>query len=1266
MKAGGRAGVSALAPLCSLSRVGCYNATVEFRILGPLEVLDGEVALPLGPAKQRSLLAVLLLHPNKIVSVERLVDELWGEWPPARSTKLVQGYVSGLRKRLGSERLVTRSPGYVIGVEPLELDSTMFEGLLRRARIESTAQATVRLRRALALWRGPALADLQLEGPSAGEVERLNELRLTTQIARIDADLALGRHDELVGELEALITEHPLRERFRGQLMLALYRAGRQGEALEVYRQTRRTLVDELGIEPSPDLQSLEKAILNQDQALVDQPWATPATPITLEVPGSLRVVSPYPFVGRSPELSTLRALLPRRPGDGGRIALVGGEAGSGKSRLVREFAHDVAAEGVLVLCGACEAVVRTPYRPFTEALEQLVRVSETDALREDLGAAGGELTRLLPELAVRVGALPPPVTGDPDTERHRLRTAVTDLLASASRRRPILFVLEDGHWADIPTLLLLRHLALAVSDTRLLVLATFRDTEAEVPTELADALAELRRSDDAARIHLEGLADEEVEEFIRAAATETVDIEVGELARTIRHLTEGNPFLLCEFWRSLVEAGAVEVADTGLRMRRPLEEVATPDSVREVVSQRISRLPSETRELLELAAVVGPEFELEIIRRAASPQTELLGALDAAERHGMIEEIPSRPLEYRFAHELVRRAIYDRLRSVRCAELHLLVGEALEAAHPSPSRRVVAELAQHFTAAAGLRGRERAVEYNLLAAEAARDALDFDEVAARLVTALDLGIDDELRQADVRLELGAAWVRAGESFESIRAYQQAAEIARRVDDGELLARAAVGFEEACWRPGMLDQGAVNLLEEASAALPGEDSPLRVRVLAGLARSLAAQGDYAKASIVRANAIGMARRIDDRKGLATVLMQAYWARGSTPLEEVIEMLTESRDLAAEMGDIEIQAQAMEWRILPLIAVGDVEAAREELTTVTEMARRVRQPFILYIAEQYGAALALQEGRLGAAETAAERSREWGRLLRGREASGTYGIQMFEIRRQQGRLAELAPFARSLVAANGGDVIWRPALAALLAELDMRDEVERELARIRRDGLEPLRRSLLTGSLAYLTDACSAVGNAEVAALIYPELAPSAGTVVMIGSGVVFCGAADRCLGMLAATLGDTERAERHFAAALERNRSIGATTWLAHTYYEYGRMLRASREYERAEPLLAEAATLAEQVGMPALLSRIARLAPPRAKTRALPHGLSEREAEVLRLVAAGLSNREIAATLSISQHTAANHVKRILRKTACANRTEAASFATRHGLVAS
>ena len=222
-------------------------------------------------------------------------------------------------------------------------------------------------------------------------------------------------------------------------------------------------------------------------------------------LPGPLRLQPSFPFVDRPREMATLRSLLPRAQSEGRRIALVGGEPGSGKSRLVREIAHQAAKDGALVLYGACDAVVRTPYRPFVEALDQLVRASDPAELRADLGPAGGELTRLLPDLRSRVGDLPEPVVADQDTERHRLNAAVSDLLVAAGRRRPLLLVFEDGHWADTPTLLLLRHLAAGATDARMLLVATFRDTEADVPAELSEALIDMRRSDGVVRVRVGG-----------------------------------------------------------------------------------------------------------------------------------------------------------------------------------------------------------------------------------------------------------------------------------------------------------------------------------------------------------------------------------------------------------------------------------------------------------------------------------------------------------------------------------------------------------------------------------------------------------------------------------------------------------------------------------------------------------------------------------------------------------------------------------------
>jgi DNA-binding SARP family transcriptional activator len=241
---------------------------MNFRLLGPLEVAERDRPLSLGGVKQRSVLAVLLLHANEVVSTDHLIDELWGDAPPARASKTIQVYMSRLRKELGADRLVTRPPGYQLLVQAGELDLARFEQLSDEARTAGPEEASSKLQEALALWHGPALADLAYEAFAQAEVARLEEMRLAVVEQRIDAELALGRHAEVVGDLEALVRRHPLRERLRGQLMLALYRSARQAEALEVYRAARRELAEELGLEPSDQLQRMEQAILLQDPSL--------------------------------------------------------------------------------------------------------------------------------------------------------------------------------------------------------------------------------------------------------------------------------------------------------------------------------------------------------------------------------------------------------------------------------------------------------------------------------------------------------------------------------------------------------------------------------------------------------------------------------------------------------------------------------------------------------------------------------------------------------------------------------------------------------------------------------------------------------------------------------------------------------------------------------------------------------------------------------------------------------------------------------------
>jgi len=303
---------------------------MEFRLLGPLEVVEHDRSLPLGGRKQRSLLAVLLLHANEVVSIERLIDDLWGEAPPATVAKSIQVYASGLRKLLGEGRLVTRTPGYVLRVDASELDVARFERLVAEAGDADPGTAVQKLREGLALWRGPPLADLAYEPFAQAPIARLGELRLAAFEQRIDAALAAGRHAEPIGELEALVRDHPLRERLQAQLMLCLYRSGRQAEALETYQAARRALVGELGIEPGRRLRELHQAILVQDPGLE---LTTP------EEPAGARRRSE--LVGRGPELAALEHGLDDAFAGRGRLFLLAGEPGIGKSRLAEELARD-------------------------------------------------------------------------------------------------------------------------------------------------------------------------------------------------------------------------------------------------------------------------------------------------------------------------------------------------------------------------------------------------------------------------------------------------------------------------------------------------------------------------------------------------------------------------------------------------------------------------------------------------------------------------------------------------------------------------------------------------------------------------------------------------------------------------------------------------------------------------------------------------------------------------------------------------------------
>ena len=542
---------------------------MNFRILGPLEVYDGDRPLALGGMKQRALLALLLLHRNEVVSSDRLITELWGEQGLDGSTKALQVAVSRLRRTLvDSELLVTRAPGYELRLRPDQLDLQRFEDQAAAGRAAlaagDAAAAAEKLEDALGLWRGQPLADLVYEQFAQAEIARLEELRLSVVEDRLEAGLELGRHGDLVGELEALAAEHPLRERLRGQLMRALYRAGRQAEALEAYRNARRALTEELGIEPSRDLRELQEAILRQDPALDRAP-----------MPAVGSEPSRGLFVGRRRELTVLTDSLADALAGRGRLVLLVGEPGIGKSRLAEVLIGEARERGARVLVGRCwEAGGAPAYWPWVQALRSYVREAEPDTLRSELGLGAADLAQMIPELRQRVPDLPEPSAIESEGARFRLFDATAEFLRNASRSRPIVLVLDDLHAADAPSLLLLQFLARELGSTRVLLLGAYRDVDPIPGQPLTGMLGEVAREPITRRIVLGGLAAREVAEYVELAASE---IASRELVATVHEETEGNPLFVGEIVRLLSAEGVR--SGVGGRGGSPFREASATSS---------------------------------------------------------------------------------------------------------------------------------------------------------------------------------------------------------------------------------------------------------------------------------------------------------------------------------------------------------------------------------------------------------------------------------------------------------------------------------------------------------------------------------------------------------------------------------------------------------------------------------------------------------------------------------------------------------------
>lgn len=1155
---------------------------MEFRLLGPVEAVGEDGPLPLGGPKARALLALLLLHANEALSRERLIDALWGEQPPATAPKALQVYVSQLRRAIGPERVLeTTATGYRLSPGPGQLDLDRFEALLgdgRTALRDGDASAASRhFGEALSIWRGPALADLAYEPFAQPEIARLEDLRLAALEGRIESELQLGRHTELTGELEALAAQNPLREHMRSLLMLALYRSGRQAEALEAYQDVRRVLVDELGIEPGRELRELEQAILRQDPVLD----LAPASMRTRSDPESQGR-----FVGRERELEELLARLEGALAGRGSLCLIVGEPGIGKSRLTEELVSRARERGAQVLVGRCwEAGGAPAYWPWVQVLRACIRGREPEQLRSELGAGASDLAQLVPDLHALFPDLPERMVLDPESARFRLFDAIAEFLIAAARSRPLVLALDDMHAADEPSLLLLRFLAREIGESRLFVVAAYRDVDPTVTEPLAATVADLRREPVTHRVALEGLSGHAVAEYIESAGG---SVPSKALVYAIHAETEGNPLFVGEMVRLLAQEGRLDA--------EAVDSLGVPEGIREVIDRRLRHLSSDCFELLTLACVLGREFDLAAVAAlSGTPSDELLGVLDEAMAARVVSTLPGVPGRMRFEHALIRDAAYDSLTAARRARLHHRIGETLEELYAADLEPHLAELAHHFCAALPSGDTEKAFIYAIRAAQWSVAQLAFEEAARLYAMALTLA-DDGVRRCDVLLALGDARARAGDAAASKRAFSEAAEIADAHGLSEHLGRAAVGYGgRIIWAVSRDDDQLKFLIERALQALGDEAPALRVELLARLAGGPLRDSSFPP-ELGRARseeAVEIARRLGDPKLLAHALAgytQAHLAPDLLP--GLLPASKEWLAVALAAGDKERAFEAHEQLFLSWLGLGDGAQARANLPEMRRIAAELRQPTQLWLFGVYESLLALLEGRFADAERLLDETAKHADAAPRWNAEMTRRLQLYILRRGQGRLDELVDTQETALEAFTFRTypIVDCVLARLHDELGREADAARIFSTLAKDDFAqiPFDEEWLV-SVGLLAEVAHSQGDTARAQILHDQLAPYASQVA-VAYPEISIGSSARYLGLLASTLSRWQDAERYFEEALAMNERIGARPWLAYTREDYARMLLARGrvgDQERAGELLEQALDDYGELGMTSHAARI-------------------------------------------------------------------------------
>ena len=974
-------------------------------------------------------------------------------------------------------------------------------------------------------------------------------------------------------------------------------------------------------------------------------------------------------FIGRQSELHIIRGELETAVAGQARIVMLAGEPGIGKTRTAQEMVRHAEQCGVLSLWGRCpEEPGAPPYWPWLQLIRRYVMLHDTAVVRESMGPAATYIAALDPAL---IESQPddtrPWAETDGVNSRFRLFDSIAAFWQRVAARQPLLLVFDDLHCADVPSLKLLEFVMAEASNSRLMVLGTYRDAEVTRQHPLSDSLAELHRHAQVQRLLLGGFTAAETDEFVAAAG-----LAAPELARALFAQTEGHPLFLAELardWRQTQESGSGAITGAHMRTGR------IPKGVREVIGARLNRQTPSCVRVLQICAVIGRQFRFDLLCRLldGDPEEQCAAALQEARTASLVDE-STEPGSYQFTHALVRDTLYDELPTTRRASLHQRIVTALEMQYRLDLTPCLSELAHHCRAAGAAGDAAKAIEYATRAAERA-SAMQAHEEAARhySIAIAALAPETDAQRCRLLLGLGEAQISAGDSAKALGTFADASTHARRLGNATLLARAAIGFGKAQWRQGSEGSQACAMIEEALAAGTSIDTRERVLLLSASCRALLFSNRPDEAERAFREAVAVARRINEPLTLFEALIAIVpgrWFPHQLTLR--IEAARDAVELAQRAPHLDWPVATLTgWYTGDLMEAGDTAVATAAARTHLATGKTTRDPFVEAGALAALAMIATHEGRFDDAERLAVQALRCGQRFDRANAAGVFGVQMFTLRRHQGRLPELAPVLKHFQDSQPLAATWRPGLAVLHCELGHRDAARAELERLARDGFGGIAPDAIRiASLAYLAEVCSWLGDASRAATLIKLLMPYAERNIVFGTQTACFGAGARLLGMLFATLSRWDEAAHQFEYALGFDARTGGRPWLAQSRCEYGAMLlRRNRpgDGQRARTLFDTALADAAELGMRGLEERLQVLRQQAGKapdTFARVAGLSERELQVLRLIAAGKTNQEIAAALSRSPNTVAIHVRNILGKTQAANRAEAAAFAVRHGLL--